>query len=130
MRRSFHLGPAALLGALALGCGDQPSPTTPTGDSPSVSTDPAFARGGAGVERTTLDIGFPIFDEERGLTTVFGNTFTELAVICAGGTAPSEMPVLIVTRPTGAVKFLLKNPDAEVIVVDPMLDSLNIHASK
>lgn len=116
MRRSFHLSPAVLAGALTLGCGDEPSPTTPTGDFPSVSTAPAFASGGAGVERTTIDIGFPIFDEERGLTAVFGSTFAELAVICAGGTAPSEMPVLIVTRPTGAAKWLLKNPEAEVIV--------------
>jgi hypothetical protein len=71
-----------------------------------------------------LDIGFPIFDEERGLSAVFGNTFAELAVICAGGPAPSEMPVLIVTRPTGAVKFLLKNPDAEVIVWQLLSDDL------
>jgi hypothetical protein len=115
MRSSFHLSSAAVIGALALGCGDHPSPTTPTDDSPSVSTAPGDAHA-ASVERTTLDIGFPIFDEERGLTAVFGNTFAELAVICAAGTAPSGMPVLIVTRPTGAVKLLLKNPEAEVVV--------------
>ena len=113
--RSRLLPAAVLTVPLVLGCGDQPSPTTPTGDSPSVST-AAFDAGTASVERTTLDIGLPIIDEERGLTAVFGNTFAELAVICAGGSAPSGMPVLIVTRPTGAVKLLLKNPEAEVVV--------------
>ena len=78
MPYSLRLSMAVLASALTLGCVDQQSPTAPPGGS-----SPSFS-----VIRGTTFFGVLIIDEERGLTTVIGNTFAELAGICAGTEAP------------------------------------------
>ena len=106
MPYSLRLSMAVLASALALGCVDQQSPTAPPGGS-----SPSFS-----VIRGTTFFGFIMTDEERGLTAVTGNTFAELAGICAGTEAPEEVSILEVDKPTGAVKVLVKDAQIPVVV--------------
>jgi hypothetical protein len=104
--RFFLLIPAAVASGLAIGCGDQQPAMAPADAVPTAAL----------VERGTADIGLLIVDEDRGLTSVIGNSFPELAVLCAGGLAPAAHDALVIIPPTEAVKLLVKNPAAEVIV--------------
>jgi len=117
MRFALPLIGAAVASALTIGCADQPSPTAPS-DAPTGTLEHTAIGGSesAVVERGTADIGVVIVDEARGLTTAIGNSFAELAVLCAGGQAPAAHDALIVFLPTDAVKLLVTNPEAEVVV--------------
>jgi hypothetical protein len=106
MQRSLLIPMGMLAAALALGCDDQQSPRAPPGGS-----SPSFS-----VLRGTTSFGIIIFDEERGLTTVIGSTFANLAGVCAGTEGPEEVSILEVDKPTGAIKLLLKDAEISVVV--------------
>ncbi|MDQ3208735.1 MAG: hypothetical protein M3Q37_09035 [Gemmatimonadota bacterium] len=119
--RSLLPSIALLMGALVLGCTEIQEPTSRVGNTSTLS--PAFARGGSGgggaiLARGSLLTGFLIVDEERGLTSIIGVPADEIAgLIDCGGTGETEpLGILSVTRPTGAIKFLLKSEESTVLV--------------
>ena len=117
MHCSLSLMTAAVASALTVGCAEQRSPLAPA-EGLTDALRPVGSRGSASslVERGTVNFGFLIVDQARGLTTVIGNSFDELAVLCAGGEAPAEHDAVIVIPPTEAIKLLVTNAEAEVIV--------------
>jgi hypothetical protein len=108
MRHPLLIPTAALAGALALGCGEQQAPTSPTADRPAPSLR---------VERGTVELGFA-FDDGRQIFFL-GLTFEDLVgIFCTGApVAADEVNQLLVTRPDGSTKLQLKG-NVNVVVVD------------
>jgi hypothetical protein len=72
MRRSFLLSTAALAGALALGCGDQPTALAPNdGTTRWAATEQRIQAARAEIIRYEF-LGFPITDPDRDITLLVG----------------------------------------------------------
>lgn len=105
MRRFSLLSATALTGVLALGCGEQTSPTAPVGLlAPSLS-----------VERTTDHFGFAFGDEHY--LVILGATAENWAAFCATGAENwDEWTILTVTRPDGSQKLGEQTRDLHALI--------------
>jgi hypothetical protein len=102
MHRALLLPTAALAGALALGCADQPTPSEPAELSqPSFRTEQNPEGPGALVLRGQQGAFLTFSDPDPGLTAIIGWTFAELEQFCATGEFPFRLEELIVLRPHG-----------------------------
>ena len=107
MRRSFLLNTAALVGTLALGCGDQQSPTAPTDFS-----SPSFR---ATVARSSANFGFAFGNEERSV--LIGGTAENWAAFCATGAEVWDTwEILLITRPDGSQRNTVKGENMNILV--------------
>jgi hypothetical protein len=99
MHRSM-VSTAALAGALALGCADQPAPSEPADASPpSFRTEQNPEGPGALVIRFQFGATLTLSDPESGLTALIGWTLPELQQFCAGGEFPNRLTEFDVIRP-------------------------------
>src|SRR5215207_8700778 len=110
MLRSFLLPTTALTGALALGCGDQPSVTDPVRDAaPSLKT-----------ETSRFEVPFTPSFSDGEITVFFGVGFEELPAACAGAELQTLAEIQIVTHPSRqggtSEHVLIKARELNVIV--------------
>ena len=111
MHRSFLIASTAAL-ALALGCGEQQSPTAPA-DQPAPSVR-------ASVERLTDVFPFGVFGFSDGSRTlIFGAPFEDLVTFCPAAVPTNDLfEILVVTRPDGSIKFNARGEEVNVVVFD------------
>lgn len=100
MRRSPLLPvAAALVGALALGCGDQPAPAEPAGGPPRPTLRTVQNPDGPGAQVIRFDIfGIPLVDPDRGLTLTSGLPLSQVPE-CGGPGGPSAGTGQVVATP-------------------------------
>ena len=105
MRRFSLLSATALTGVLALGCGEQTSPTAPVGLlAPSRS-----------VERTIEHFGWGFGDDHY--LVILGGTAENWAAVCATGAENwDEWTILTVTRPDGSQKLGEQTRDLHALI--------------
>jgi len=100
MHRWIMVSTAALAGALAPGCAEQPTPSGPTEASrPSFRTEQNPEGPGALVIRFEFGATLTLSDPESGLTALIGWTLPELQQFCAGGGFPNRLTEFDVIRP-------------------------------
>jgi hypothetical protein len=86
MLRSILILPALLVGALLLGCGDQPAPSEPAiVQKPSLRTVRSPDGPGTFVIRFEDIIGFAFIPDDESITVLTGFTLEQLEVMCSGG---------------------------------------------
>jgi hypothetical protein len=128
MRRSSLLLPmtAPLACALALGCGDQPSPSEP-GNSPPPSFRTAQNPDGPGAFVEIVPEAFFLAidpDPAPGLTVIMGATFAEFLEFCATGEPPLPARRLLVFRPDGSVMTTVQGAQLPLLVWETVIDPL------
>src|SRR5215208_81716 len=107
MRRFFRPTTTALLGAFALGCSDQQSPSAPA-DIPS----PWFR---ATVERFSANFGFGFGNKERSV--LVGATAVNWAAFCATGAQVWDTwDIHLITRPDRSQRNTVKGENMHVLV--------------
>lgn len=113
MSRHFQFLAGALVGALAIGCGDQQPLTAPATDIPT----PSYS---ATVEHVTAPFPFGVFGYSDGTRTlIFGAPFEDLVEFCPDPIPPVDlMKQIAVTRPDGSIKHLAVGKDMNVIVFE------------
>jgi hypothetical protein len=117
MRHSLLTPAAAVVAALALGCGEQPSPAEPA-DASHASFRTEQNPDGPGAFATHVPEGFFIAGDAN-LSAVVGISFADLVQLCAG-----ELPFppdgfldrFLVFRPDGSIKSWVKGRSVPIVV--------------
>jgi hypothetical protein len=123
---------AACAGALLLGaCADQAPPTEPSLERPAFGAVPQASGAGALVIRNDREAAALMFDFDRDLTVVVGQTPAELEEFCQTFVFTQPWTELDVSRPNGALHIISRSEVITALVYqgvafDPCLELVGV----